>query len=183
MKTQSLVNSKSSYEILPEIMETRQSNVLYVKHLPCSLTSTEKKELLEYFGAVEVRVMPDRGKFVSRHKPNYIAASDNSQTIYLLQKHSAFATFKDTEKAKEAISRLHQIEILNSVISVEFAHSSLKKLRELVEDKSERGEEPLSKSQKDANKKADVETLGKKSNGDAYLLTYCANGKFSDLCT
>ena len=44
--------------------EMTQEKVLYVKHLPSCLTSDEKSEFLKYFGASQVRVMPDRGRLV-----------------------------------------------------------------------------------------------------------------------
>ncbi|XP_039263691.2 RNA-binding region-containing protein 3-like [Styela clava] len=75
------------------------SRTLLVRHLPSCLSSKEKEELLKYFGAFEVRVMPKHGRL----------------------KHTAFATFEDHINARKAIDRLHQVEILDCVLSVEFA--------------------------------------------------------------
>lgn len=39
-------------------------NTLLVRHLPASLTSEEKEDLLRHFGAIRVRVMGNRGPLV-----------------------------------------------------------------------------------------------------------------------
>ncbi|KAG8187167.1 hypothetical protein JTE90_020042 [Oedothorax gibbosus] len=72
---------------------------LYVKHLPPELKAGDREELLKLVGAVKVRVMPDDGKM----------------------KHTAFATFANHEDAKHALSILHQREVLNRHLVVEFS--------------------------------------------------------------
>ncbi|XP_055947589.1 RNA-binding region-containing protein 3-like [Argiope bruennichi] len=72
---------------------------LFIKHLPSELNAADREELLKLVGAVKVRVMPDEGKM----------------------KYSAFATFANQEDAKYALSLLHQREILNRRLVVEFS--------------------------------------------------------------
>ncbi|XP_076821462.1 RNA-binding region-containing protein 3-like [Clavelina lepadiformis] len=79
------------------------SDTLLVKHLPMSLTADEKADLLKCFGATEVRVMSVHGRL----------------------KHCAFATFPTPKQASEALSRLHQLEVLGHALSVEYAKAKL----------------------------------------------------------
>ncbi|GFQ75939.1 RNA-binding region-containing protein 3 [Trichonephila clavata] len=76
-----------------------ESTTLFIKHLPAELNAADREELLKLVGAVKVRVMPDDGKM----------------------KYCAFATFASNEDAKYAMSLLHQREILNRRLVVEFS--------------------------------------------------------------
>uniref|UniRef100_A0A3B5L2D2 RNA-binding region-containing protein 3 n=1 Tax=Xiphophorus couchianus TaxID=32473 RepID=A0A3B5L2D2_9TELE len=75
------------------------SRTLLVRHLPAELNTDEKEDLLTYFGAESVRVFSNRGRL----------------------KHAAFATFKSENMAAKALSRLHQLQILDQTLIVEFA--------------------------------------------------------------
>ncbi|XP_019722729.1 RNA-binding region-containing protein 3 isoform X1 [Hippocampus comes] len=75
------------------------SKTLLVRHLPAELSEDEKEDLLKYFGAQSVRVFSNFGRM----------------------KHTAFATFCSEKAAEKALSRLHQLEILNRKLIVEFA--------------------------------------------------------------
>ncbi|GIY86653.1 RNA-binding region-containing protein 3 [Caerostris darwini] len=75
------------------------STTLFIKHLPSELNAADREELLKRVGAVKVRIMPDEGKM----------------------KHTAFATFANHEDAKHALSFLHQKDILNRRLIVEYA--------------------------------------------------------------
>uniref|UniRef100_A0A1A7Z3I1 RNA-binding region-containing protein 3 n=1 Tax=Iconisemion striatum TaxID=60296 RepID=A0A1A7Z3I1_9TELE len=82
-----------------EDMVQINSRTLLVRHLPAELTQDEKEDLLRYFGAESVRVFSNWGRL----------------------KHAAFATFRSEKMAAKALSRLHQLEILNRTLVVEFA--------------------------------------------------------------
>ncbi|KAF6716397.1 RNA-binding protein 40 [Oryzias melastigma] len=79
--------------------ETKGSKTLLVRHLPSDLSPDEKEDLLKYFGAESVRVFSNHGRM----------------------KHAAFATFKTETTAHKALTRLHQLEILDQKLVVEFA--------------------------------------------------------------
>ncbi|KAK5605915.1 RNA-binding region-containing protein 3, partial [Crenichthys baileyi] len=82
-----------------DLAKTNRSRTLLVRHLPAELNRDEKEDLLKYFGAESVRVFSTRGRL----------------------KHAAFATFKSEKMAAKALSRLHQLQILNQTLIVEFA--------------------------------------------------------------
>ncbi|XP_077365611.1 RNA-binding region-containing protein 3 isoform X2 [Festucalex cinctus] len=82
-----------------ESTEKRGSKTLLVRHLPAELSEDEKEDLLKYFGAQSVRVFSDFGRM----------------------KHTAFASFCSEKAAEKALARLHQLEILNRKLIVEFA--------------------------------------------------------------
>ncbi|CAJ1081875.1 RNA-binding region-containing protein 3 [Xyrichtys novacula] len=75
------------------------SKTLIVRHLPAELSPQEKEDLLKYFGAESVRVFSNTGRL----------------------KHAAFAAFKTEKAAAKALSRLHQLEVLDRTLVVEFA--------------------------------------------------------------
>lgn len=79
--------------------EKNCSRTLLVRHLPAELSRDDKEDLLKYFGAESVRVFSNRGRL----------------------KHAAFATFKSEKMAAKALSRLHQLQILDRTLIVEFA--------------------------------------------------------------
>ncbi|KAJ8278014.1 hypothetical protein GJAV_G00082810 [Gymnothorax javanicus] len=79
--------------------QEKRSKTLIIRHLPAELTHHEKEDLLKYFGAVSVRVFSDKG--------------------YL--KHTAFASFSNEKAAGKALTRLHQLKILNHTLVVEYA--------------------------------------------------------------
>jgi len=86
--------------------EKHERTTLFVKHMPALLTVEEKKHFFSLFGASNVRVMPIQGKL----------------------KHTAFVSFPSPEKAREALQRLHQLEILDCILSAEFAKKLTKRL-------------------------------------------------------
>ncbi|KAF7659295.1 hypothetical protein LDENG_00000350 [Lucifuga dentata] len=79
--------------------QTNRSKTLLIHHLPAELSQDEKEDLLKYFGAQSVRVFSNTGRL----------------------KHAAFAGFKSEKLAAEALSRLHQLQILDHTLVVEFA--------------------------------------------------------------
>ncbi|XP_072234530.1 RNA-binding region-containing protein 3 [Leuresthes tenuis] len=82
-----------------DVAQTNCTKTLLVRHLPAELSHEEKEDLLKYFGAESVRVFSNRGRL----------------------KHAAFATFKSEKLATKALSRLHQLEVLDQTLVVEFA--------------------------------------------------------------
>uniref|UniRef100_A0A8C4IIN3 RNA-binding region-containing protein 3 n=1 Tax=Dicentrarchus labrax TaxID=13489 RepID=A0A8C4IIN3_DICLA len=82
-----------------ELVQTSGCKTLLVRHLPAELSKDEKEDLLKYFGAESVRVFSNTGRL----------------------KHAAFATFRSEKSAEKALSRLHQLEILDRTLVVEFA--------------------------------------------------------------
>ncbi|XP_061821860.1 RNA-binding region-containing protein 3 [Nerophis lumbriciformis] len=86
-------------EMCEEAARKRGSKTLLVHHLPAELTEDEKEDLLKYFGAESVRVFSNFGRM----------------------KHAAFAAFRSEKAAEKALTRLHQLEILNRKLIVEFA--------------------------------------------------------------
>ncbi|KAM4544322.1 RNA-binding region-containing protein 3 isoform 1-T2 [Fundulus diaphanus] len=82
-----------------DLAKANCSRTLLVRHLPAELSQDEKEDLLKYFGAESVRVFSNRGRL----------------------KHAAFATFKSEKMAAKALSRLHQLQILDQTLIVEFA--------------------------------------------------------------
>lgn len=82
-----------------EAINPRVNKTLLVRHLPAELSKDEKEDLLKYFGAESVRVFPSSGRM----------------------KHAAFATFSTERMATKALTRLHQLEVLDRTLVVEFA--------------------------------------------------------------
>ncbi|KAI1891438.1 hypothetical protein AGOR_G00143820 [Albula goreensis] len=82
-----------------ELVQTKRSKTLIIRHLPAELNKDEKEDLLKYFGAASVRVFSDKG----------------------FLKHTAFASFTNENTAAKALTRLHQLKILNHSLVVEFA--------------------------------------------------------------
>uniref|UniRef100_A0A4W6FYD3 RNA-binding region-containing protein 3 n=2 Tax=Lates calcarifer TaxID=8187 RepID=A0A4W6FYD3_LATCA len=80
-------------------VQTNSSTTLLIRHLPAELSQDEKEDLLKYFGAQSVRVFSNTGCL----------------------KHTAFATFRSEKSAAKALTRLHQLEILDHRLVAEFA--------------------------------------------------------------
>ncbi|XP_076577559.1 RNA-binding region-containing protein 3 [Chaetodon auriga] len=80
-------------------VQTNSCKTLLIRHLPAELSKDEKEDLLKYFGAETVRVFSNTGRL----------------------KHAAFATFRSEKSAERALSRLHQLEILDHKLVVVFA--------------------------------------------------------------
>lgn len=72
------------------------SKVLIIRHLPAALSFEDKEQLLKHFGAENV--------WETRSKRNYL-----------------FASFSSVDKAKASLSRLHQLEIANRRLVVEYS--------------------------------------------------------------
>uniref|UniRef100_S4RFZ6 RNA-binding region-containing protein 3 n=1 Tax=Petromyzon marinus TaxID=7757 RepID=S4RFZ6_PETMA len=77
----------------------RDRRTLLVRRLPRALPADEGRQLLRHFGASDVRIMGPAGKM----------------------RNAAFATFPSEAAAAKALRRLHQLEVLGSVLAVEFA--------------------------------------------------------------
>ncbi|KAL7984866.1 hypothetical protein Chor_003436 [Crotalus horridus] len=77
----------------------KNNRILLVRHLPAVLTASEKEELLRHFGASSVRILSDYGRL----------------------KHTAFATFPNENAATQALSKLHQLNLLGHTLVVEYA--------------------------------------------------------------
>lgn len=72
------------------------SKVLMIRHLPTALSFQEKEKLLKHFGAEKV--------WETSRKRNYV-----------------FASFSTVDKAKASLARLHQLEIANRRLVVEYS--------------------------------------------------------------
>lgn len=72
------------------------STTLLVRHLCSDLSPSEREDFLRHFGAQKVWFINPNG-------------------------HTAFASFKSIAAAEEALSRLHQLEILGKRLTVEYA--------------------------------------------------------------
>ncbi|GBP69507.1 hypothetical protein EVAR_88407_1 [Eumeta japonica] len=72
------------------------SNVLIIRHLPEALSFQEKEQLLKHFGAQKV--------WQTSTQRNYV-----------------FAAFRTIEQAKNSLHRLHQLEIANKRLVVEYS--------------------------------------------------------------
>lgn len=108
-------------------------NTLFVRHLPGELSPAEREDLLGHFGAESVKVMGNNGRM----------------------KYTAFATFKDHVCAKQALSHLHQLEVLGSKLVVEFAKENQRKnFPSVLNDKTKRVKEE--KSEENEKVKEDV---------------------------
>ncbi|CAG9794100.1 unnamed protein product [Diatraea saccharalis] len=75
------------------------SRVLLIRHLPKSLSINEKEQLLKHFGAVKVWEKSERHNYV-------------------------FALFPNIETAKSSLIRLHQLEIAQRRLVVEYSFES-----------------------------------------------------------
>lgn len=73
------------------------SKVLMIRHLPASLSIQDKEKLLKHFGAEKV--------WEARSKANYL-----------------FASFNSVERAKASLTRLHQLEIAQRRLVVEYSY-------------------------------------------------------------
>ncbi|XP_031732577.1 RNA-binding region-containing protein 3 [Anarrhichthys ocellatus] len=82
-----------------DLVPTRINKTLLIRHLPAELRQDEKEDLLKYFGAESVRVFSNTGRL----------------------KHAAFATFRSERSAAKALSRLHQLDVLDHTLVAEFA--------------------------------------------------------------
>ena len=85
-------------------------STLLIRHLPTSLSDEDKTSLLKHFGATHVRVMGSKGHM----------------------KHSAFAMFADHAAAEKALRRLHQLEVDECRLSVEYSKQQLQKFHPKV---------------------------------------------------
>ncbi|XP_070709037.1 RNA-binding region-containing protein 3 isoform X2 [Pempheris klunzingeri] len=80
-------------------VQTNGSKTLLIRHFPAELSQDEKEDLLKYFGAEAVRIFSSTGRL----------------------KHAAFATFRSEKSAAKALTRLHQLEVLDRKLVAEFA--------------------------------------------------------------
>lgn len=76
-----------------------ECKTLIVRHLPQNLDDDDCTSLFQHFGASHVRYMGNKGRM----------------------KNTAFATFENKEAASAALRRLHQLEILNTRLTVQFS--------------------------------------------------------------
>ncbi|XP_026161521.1 RNA-binding region-containing protein 3 isoform X1 [Mastacembelus armatus] len=82
-----------------DVVQANGTTTLLIRHLPAELSPQEKEDLLKYFGAESVRVFLNPGHL----------------------KHAAFATFASEKSAARALSRLHQLPVLDRTLVVEFS--------------------------------------------------------------
>lgn len=75
---------------------------LLIRNLPHSLSDNQVVDLLKHFGAESVRYMGKHGRM----------------------KHTAFATFKTESLASENLRLLHQLNVLNFLLKVEYAREN-----------------------------------------------------------
>lgn len=78
-------------------------DTLRIKNLPKELSDAEKEEFLNHFGAIKVRIITSTAR----------------------NKSVAFAKFDTKETAKNVMLRLHQLNILNSRLCVEYADQDI----------------------------------------------------------
>lgn len=78
------------------------NRTLIVRHLPYQLTKEDKVDLLQFFGAEEVKCVSSKVK----------------------QNSLVFAKFPSEKDAEAALKKLHQAEILDQLISVEYARGN-----------------------------------------------------------
>ncbi|CAL1277928.1 unnamed protein product [Larinioides sclopetarius] len=122
---------------------------LFIKHLPSELNAADREELLKLVGAIKVRTLPDEGKM----------------------KYSAFATFVNHEDAKYALSLLHQREILNRRLVVEFSKEQhenfIPHLSDYSKFQTETTKDNVTKSTEKEVLRADMEEFSRKMHGVA----------------
>nr|XP_008107340.1 PREDICTED: RNA-binding protein 40 isoform X2 [Anolis carolinensis] len=124
----------SSEEAGERLRPGRRNRTLLVRHLPAVLKAPEKEDLLRHFGASSVRVLSDHGRL----------------------KHTAFATFPNENAAAQALSKLHQLNLLGHTLVVEYAkeQDSVRALSQTSLAKKDKSlEEPVKeeKERKDVN--------------------------------
>ncbi|XP_066250488.1 RNA-binding region-containing protein 3-like [Euwallacea similis] len=78
-------------------------DTLRIKHLPKELSDTQKEDFIRHFGAHKVKVITSKVK----------------------AKSVVYAKFENEEVAKNAMLRLHQINILNCRLCVEYAETDI----------------------------------------------------------
>ncbi|XP_050299974.1 RNA-binding region-containing protein 3-like [Anthonomus grandis grandis] len=78
-------------------------DTLRIKHLPKELTDHQKEDFVKHFGAYKVKIITSKAK----------------------SKSVVYAKFENEEVAKNVMSRLHQITILNCRLCVEFAETDI----------------------------------------------------------
>ncbi|KAH9498105.1 RNA-binding region-containing protein 3 [Bulinus truncatus] len=100
---------------------------LLFRHLPSELTDDERKDLLYYLGATQVKIIGRSGPM----------------------KNTAFALFPTKEQATQVLKQLHQVEFLNSKLVVEFAKKNLSQLPSVVDN------EGVKKSENEDSKNVD----------------------------
>lgn len=76
-----------------------ETNTLLIRHLPEELSNEDKVDLLKHFGATHVRTMGNHSRM----------------------RNTAFAVFTDNDAASRALGRLHQLDVLDCRLIVEFS--------------------------------------------------------------
>lgn len=97
------------------------SNTLIIKHLPHILSDKEKEDLMKHFGAVEVNCVSSKLKKYSvvfaRYLPkNFLFLIDIRNTSNLF-----FFRFQNEVIAEQVLHQLHQLNVLGSCLTVEYA--------------------------------------------------------------
>ncbi|XP_014292734.1 RNA-binding region-containing protein 3 [Halyomorpha halys] len=87
---------------------------LVVRHLPSQLTKEDKIDLLKFFGAEEVKCVSSKVK----------------------QNSLVFAKFSSQKEAEAALKKLHQTEILDQIISVEYVRGN--DLKRIINSETDR---------------------------------------------
>ncbi|XP_018332177.1 RNA-binding protein 40 [Agrilus planipennis] len=78
-------------------------DTLKIRNFPKELTNAEKEDLLRHFGASDIKIITSKAK----------------------QKSVVFAKFSSKEVAKNVLLRLHQLNVLNSRLVVEYAEHDI----------------------------------------------------------
>ncbi|GAB1600521.1 RNA-binding region-containing protein 3-like [Argonauta hians] len=132
------------------------SSTLLVRHLPSQLTNEEKEDLLFHFGAIRVKVLNNA------------------------MKHCAFATFSDEEAATNALERIHQLEVFDKRLVVEYSRKSQQKDFPKFIDNERK---PPKDDKRNSKQQAKEKTFEPKPHvDDAYTkwgIHYCANPRLS----
>ena len=140
-------------------MDNLSRNVLLIKNLPSALSNEEKVGLLKRFGAVEVSVLPKSGPM----------------------KHCAFLTFNSHEEAAIALNRLHQLDVLGSILNAQYARNKLQS-QKFVNDSSNEDEEAKPSSEIHSFTKDSCKCTRKLPNiAPQFELNYPSNPKYTYL--
>ncbi|XP_059165684.1 RNA-binding region-containing protein 3-like [Physella acuta] len=93
-----------------------EETTLLFRHLPSALSPEERKDLLHYLGATQVKIMGKTGPM----------------------KNTGFAVFASKEQATKVLNQLHQVEFLGSKLVVEFAKQKQPNLPSVVDSEGVR---------------------------------------------
>ena len=84
------------------------------------MSKEEREKLLKHFGAQRVHCFADEGKMVSVFEIPLMRHCFHNRFCLTSQKHTAIAYFSDELSALAALRSLHQLNVLQSCLCVEF---------------------------------------------------------------